>query len=310
MLVKLWGRSPAGFVAEETTPCLVPEGPDLSRSTLVLGVGAWLGMKEGVISILSLNDFFRWNWGLCGDLALLLLTVASAEGLARELEPLWVSVCEAPLALETGWPWVTPTGHVWASPTWVGLWASPTGMVLWALPTGVVFSTPTKGVSGWAPPTLDCSNACSLCSYPSNLCCSEVLAWRSVMMTSFNLPFSSLRARLWLTRSALLWARTWANELAAGSVVVCPACSVAAGTSVVVCPACSLAAGSVQWVSAWIWRALFSVIYAGHSLLVAECELSQFGHFNESLFGQLSCLWLVPEHNVQTSVVARQVLEL
>ena len=98
------------------------------------------------------------------------------------------SVCEAILAVETE---LSPTEvGLWASPTGVELWALPTGVVLWALPTGVVFWTPTKGVSGWAPPTMDCSNACSLCWYPSNLCCSEALAQRSVTMTSFNLTFS------------------------------------------------------------------------------------------------------------------------
>ena len=204
------------------------------------------------------------------------------------------SICEAILAVEAELVWASPTEvGLWASPTGVELWALPTGVVLWALPTGVVFWTPTKWVSGWAPPTVDCSNACSLCSYPSNLCCSEALAQRSVTMTSFNLAFSSLRARLRLTRSAWLWARTWANEAAGSVVVVCSACSLAAGSSAGVCPACSLAAGSVQWVSAWIWRALFSEIYAGHSLLVAECGLLQFEHFKESLFGQLSCLWPV-----------------
>ena len=114
-------------------------------------------------------------------------------------------------------------------------------------------------------------------------------------MTSFNLAFSSLRARFRLTRSARLLAKTWAYELAA--------CSAEA-----VCPACSLAAGSVQRVSACFSRALFSVMNAGHSLLVAGCAPSQFGHLTDSLFGQSSCLWPVPEHNGQTFSVARQVL--
>ena len=113
-------------------------------------------------------------------------------------------------------------------------------------------------------------------------------------MTSFKLAFSSQRARFQLTRSARLLAKTWAYELVA--------CSAEA-----VCPACSLAAGSVQRVSAWISRALFSLMNAGHSLLVAGCAPSQFGHLTDSLFGQSSCLWPVPEHNGHTFSVAWQV---
>ena len=113
------------------------------------------------------------------------------------------------------------------------------------------------------------------------------------MITSRNLAFSSLRARLRLTRSAWLLAKTWAYEFTATSAVG-------------VCPACSRAAGSVQRLSTWISRALFSVRNAGHSLLVAGCAPSQFGHLGDSLFGQSSCLW-VPEHKGQISSVARQV---
>ena len=96
-----------------------------------------------------------------------------------------------------------------------------------------MFWTRTKGVSGWAPPTIGCSNVFSLSSYPSSLCFREALSWRSVVITFLNLAFSSLMARLRLTRSARLLAKTWAYEFAA--------CSAEA-----VCPACSLAAGSVQ----------------------------------------------------------------
>ena len=124
------------------------------------------------------------------------------------------------------------------------------------------------------------------------------------MIPSRNLAFSSLRTRLRLTMSTWLLAKTWAYQFAA--------CSARA-----VFPAYSLAAGSVQRVFfTWISRAVFSVMNAGHSLLVAGCAPSQFGHlgvsewvimFNglsrtaghlgDSLFGQSSCMW-VPEHNV------------
>ena len=113
------------------------------------------------------------------------------------------------------------------------------------------------------------------------------------MIISRNLAFSSLKARLRLTKSAWLLAKTWAYEFTAISAEV-------------VCPACSLAAGSVQRLSTWISRALFSVRNAGHFLLVAGCAPSQFGHLGDSLFGQSSCL-CAPEHKGQTSSVARQV---
>ena len=92
--------------------------------------------------------------------------------------------------------------------------------------------------------------------------------------------------------STWLLAKTWAYEFAA--------CSAGA-----VFPACSLAAGSVQRVFKWISRAVFSVMNAGHSLLVAGCAPSQFGHLGDSLFGQSSYLW-VPKHNEQTSSVAKK----
>ena len=113
-------------------------------------------------------------------------------------------------------------------------------------------------------------------------------------MTPFNLAFLSLRPKFWLTGSAWLWARSRDYEFAASSAVA-------------VFPACSLAAGIMQRVSAWIWRAFFSVIKAGQSLLVAVYVPLQFRHFRESSFGQLSCLWPVREHNAQTSAVAWQV---
>ena len=113
------------------------------------------------------------------------------------------------------------------------------------------------------------------------------------MIISHNLAFSSLSARLRLTRSAWLLAKIWAYEVTATSAEA-------------VCPACSRAAGSVQRLSTWISRAFLSVRNAGHYLLVAGCAPSQFGHLGDSLFGQSSCLW-VPEHKGQISSVARQV---
>ena len=101
-------------------------------------------------------------------------------------------------------------------------------------------------------------------------------------------------ARLRFTRSDWLLAKTCACEFAA--------CSTEA-----VCPACSLATTSVQRVSAWISRSLFSVTNAAPSLLVTGCAPSQFGYSTESLFGQSSCLRPVPEHNRQKSSVAQQV---
>ena len=102
------------------------------------------------------------------------------------------SVCEAILAIETR--------RVWASPTVLGLWATPTGVELWALPTEVVFLTPSIEVSGWAPPIKAFSKVCSLYWQLTTLCCKEALSWRSVFINSFSLAFSSLRARLRLTR--------------------------------------------------------------------------------------------------------------
>ena len=60
--------------------------------------------------------------------------------------------------------WAFETGGLWASPTGMVLWASPTAVVLMALPTDAVFWTPTKGVSGWAQPTMDLSKVLNLCS--------------------------------------------------------------------------------------------------------------------------------------------------
>ena len=95
------------------------------------------------------------------------------------------------------------------------------------------------------------------------------------------------------TRYDWLLAKTCAYEFAA--------CSAEA-----VCPACSLATMSVQQVSAWISRSLFSVTNTAPSLLVAGCAPSQFGYLTESLLGQSSCLRPVPEHNRQKSSVAQQ----
>ena len=109
------------------------------------------------------------------------------------------------------------------------------------------------------------SKVCSLYSQLSSLCCRDALSWRSVFITSLNLAFSSLRARLRLTRAAWLLA-TWAYECVASSAVV--------GW-----PACLLASGSGQRVSACMRSASFSVMNTGHSLLAAEWAPSQFGHF-------------------------------
>ena len=293
MLDKRWGRSPAGFVAGDTTPCLVPTGPDRSRSTLVLGVGAWLGMYEGVISTLSLNDFFRWNWDFCCDLTPLLLVVASAEGLARELESLCVSVCEALLALETGRLWVSPTGFaLWALPTEVVLWTPPvlsggnaemwpTVLGLWVLPTGVgvIVWAPSLGVPWWALSTLDFSRLLSLFPKPSNLCCRDALSWLSLLMTSLNLAFSSLRVRLRLIKSAWLMATERAYETCCSGV---EAWSGSMLVVVDVCSTCFRASTSEQLLSAWIWRAAFSVTNLGQSLLEAVCEPLQFRHLGLS----------------------------
>ena len=136
-----------------------------------------------------------------------LLAVASAEGLATELEPLCISVCEALVALETAWLWVSPTGFaLWALPTEVVFWTPPvvlggsaefwTAVLgLWVLPTGVevIVWAPSLEAPWWASSTLDFSRLLSLFPKPSSLCCRDALSWRSLLMTSLNLAFSSLR---------------------------------------------------------------------------------------------------------------------
>ena len=80
VLGKHWGRSPAGFVAGETTSCLSPQA-------LTGQIAPW-------------PDLYHFGLGFCGDLALPFWL--STKGLARELEPLSISVCETLLTLETG----------------------------------------------------------------------------------------------------------------------------------------------------------------------------------------------------------------
>ena len=120
----LWLRSGAAFVNGDITGTKV--GPFLLNSNFRRGVGDWLGMYEGA----------SWRPSI--------LLVWAGDMLAR-----------GPAVPADS---VRPCG-----PSRRGLWASPTGVVLW-LPTGVVFLTPTKGVSGWAPPTMVCSKVFNLCS--------------------------------------------------------------------------------------------------------------------------------------------------
>ena len=95
------GWSPGCFVAGETTPCLFPPGTYLSSSTLVLGVSAWVGMKEGAISTLSF-----WLVGSC---------VAALVGNWPWLP--WLSrILPGGLGLSVVWGW-------WELLTW--LWEPP-----------------------------------------------------------------------------------------------------------------------------------------------------------------------------------------
>ena len=274
-----------------------------------------------MISTLSLRDFFPWVWGFCGDLAPLVLAVAPAEGLATELEPLCISVCEALLALETAWLWVSPTGcALWALPTEKVFWTpsvvsggsaefSSAVLGLWVLPTGVevIVWAPSLEVPWWASSTLEFSRLLSLLPKSSSLCCRDAFSKRSLLMTFLNLAFSSPRVRLRLIKSAWLMATVRAYDMCcsgveawAGSVLV------VAG----VCSTCFRASTSEQFLSAWIWRAAFSVTNLGQSLLEAECEPLQFRHLGLSELGHASLLWPGVAHVWHTSSLALQILEL
>ena len=114
-------------------------------------------------------------------------------------------------------------------------------------------------------------------------------------MISLKLAFSSLRARLRLMSSAWLMAtehaceKCWSGvEAWSGSVLVVAD----------VCSTCFCASTSEQLLSAWIWRAAFSVANLGQSLLEAECEPLQFRHLGLSEFGHVSLLWPGVAHGV------------
>ena len=171
-------------------------------------------------------------WGFCGNLAPPILPVTSADGLATELEPLCISVCEALLAFKRGCLLVSPTGFsLWALPTEVVLWTPsvvsggsaefwPAVLGLWILPTGVgvIVWAPSLEVPWWASSILNFSWLLSLFPKPSSLCCRDALSWRSLLMTSPNLAFSSLTVRLRLIKSAWLMATVCAYEMCCSGV--------------------------------------------------------------------------------------------
>ena len=122
-------------------------------------------------------------------------------------------------------------------------------------------------------------------------------------MTSLNLALSSLRVRLWLMSSAWLMATERAYEICwsgveawSGSVLVVAD----------VCSTCFHASTSEQLLSAWIWRAAFSVANLGQCLLEGGCEPLQFRHLGLSEFGHVSLLWPGVAHVWHTSSLALQ----
>ena len=194
--------------------------------------------------------------------------------------------------------WIVNAGTSW--PAVLGLWLLPTGV-------GVIVWAPFLEVPWWASSTLDFSRLLSLFLKLSSLCCRDALSWRSLSMTSLNLAFSSLRVRLRLIKSAWLMAMVHAYEMCCSGV---EAWSGSALVVAGVCSTCFRASTSEQLLSAWIWRAAFSVTNLGQSLLEAECEPLQFRHVGLSELGHVSLLWPGLAHVWHTSSLALQILEL